>query len=347
MKLKITELIENLLVGCSSLCAPEDARVITNSIVECCLTKDARMNPLKGALDDLEEATRNPSRFTVLTETSGVCLLDFCGTSPLPLLPELHRRIKSMAEANGIGAIALKNTFGIHQLSMWVEPLVADLHGVAFFAWNGGSYTTAPFGSMEPFFGTNPIAYAIPTLGHAIVCDMATSEIPFLSLTNALKSGADLSIPAGVNEKGEITSVAKEIYNPEEDGPVRLLPMGLGYKGSAIMLLLEILTGAMIGSKMGREATDEKFIPEEFGGWLIYLKIGTFTDTSSFLKSVTTLCDQIRKSQRMDGVDKITIPGDGSYERKADLMRDGEIEIDEATYARLISFGSAKEGVHD
>jgi LDH2 family malate/lactate/ureidoglycolate dehydrogenase len=206
---------------------------------------------------------------------------------------------------------------------------------VAIFIWNGGSYTVAPFGSKEPFFGTNPISFGIPTDSDPILCDMSTSEVPFMNLMRALKSKSDLNVVAGLNEDGNFTKVATEIFDIANDGPVRLLPMGLGYKGAAIMLLLEVLTGGLIGAKMGREATDTKFIPEEFGGWLLACDFRRFTNAEEFCRRTGGLASQIRRSSPASGVGRILLPGDRAHARYHAAIASGVMHLEDATERKL------------
>lgn len=339
MKHKIPE-IHNLLVsGWSRVVPAEDAQYVATATMTAAVSKDSRMNPIRECITDLKASLSRPPHYHVIVESDSCNVLDFDGTSPFGLMPQLHRILKAGAKRAGVSCLALRNTAGIHQLSTWVEPFSHTQEHVALFMWNGGSYTVSPFGSKDPFFGTNPIAYMIPTLEKPIVCDMATSEVPFLSLMTAIRAGKDLSADAGLNAVGQKTRISKEIYDIDNDGPVRLLPMGLGYKGSALMLLIEILTGALIGAKMGREATDTKFIPEEFGGWFFVWDISMFGNPETFRQRVSSLANQIRTAPRAEGLDSITLPGDRSWNAAERTMKLGEIEVSPEDLSELRALG--------
>jgi len=341
MKIAITELTRHLHLAWMRVVSSQDAVYATDAIVYAVLSKDKRMNPLREALDDITSSISIPPQFRCSSDKSTSRVLDFGGSCPFGKMRELHDWSRTTAQKFGISAQALRNTSGIHTLSSWVEPLLRGKDIIALFAWNGGSYTVAPFGSREPFFGTNPIAYAIPTDDGSILCDMATSEVPFMSLRQALRTGETFPQEVGLNENGTRTAVPSEIYDVETDSPVRLLPMGFGYKGSAIMLAIEILTGALIDAKMGREATDVRFVPEEFGGWLIAFDIASFSDPVAFRSRVGALKRQIKMSSMAVGTESITLPGDRSDASYKANVAVGTIEIPDADWDRLKDLAKA------
>jgi LDH2 family malate/lactate/ureidoglycolate dehydrogenase len=108
--------------------------------------------------------------------------------------------------------------------------------------------------------------------------------------------------------------------------------MGNNYKGSAIMLLLEILTGSLINSSMGRTA-DQASFPYGFGGMLICIDINSFTDIDKFKKETSLMLNQIRDSKPADGFNEVILPGDGSIKRMN--LANEEVEIDDVFYNRL------------
>ncbi len=337
IQIPISEIKIHLIAAFSRVTSAKDSEYIANAVLFAIAAKDDRMNPLREALDDLDATLKNPSSVDVVRDFGSCRVLDFGGTSPFPLMPKLHEEMASMARKHGFAAVAWRNTAGVHQLSTWIEPLCRHHDVVAICLWNGGSFTVAPFGSKEPFFGTNPIAYGIPSSGDPLLCDMSTSEVPFLSLMSALRGNRNLDRVAGLNPQGELTSNAKEIYDPAGDGPVRLLPMGLGYKGSALMLLIEVITGALIGAKMGREATDSTFIPQEFGGWFLIWDTAAFGSKEEFKRRTAILAEQIRSSAPAKGVEQIRLPGDQANASVRAAAAAGKVRVDDADFARLKS----------
>jgi ureidoglycolate dehydrogenase (NAD+) len=313
----------------------ENAEYISNAVVRAALQKDDRLNPIAGTVKDLASFASSDRRsMTKVSAHAASAVYDLNGCPGIAFMRAIQSEAEAMAREHGISAIGLRNSSGIHELSSWVE-LPPARGFIAIFAWNGGSYTTVPYGGREPFFGTNPIAYGIPTQGDPIILDMSTSEIPFVSLNAALRGGHAIPAGSGLDPDGKVTTDPNEVYKPSVNEDVRLLPMGGGYKGSAIMLLMEVLTGALVGAKMSREATDDPWIPEEFGGLYICIDPSRFTAPDQFLSSVTGMIEAIRGSRPADGFGRVVVPGDGSRARERDARARGSLEVPEDVIEKL------------
>jgi LDH2 family malate/lactate/ureidoglycolate dehydrogenase len=335
MNIAINELRMLLAQAWSATASRPEAEYIADAVIYATLTKDSRMRPVHEAVSDLKSALAQRPHSTVVQDFGPCLLLDFGGTSPLAHMQQIHDQLRRRSAQFGIATCALRNTAGIHQLSTWIEPLSRSQDMIALFMWNGGSYTVAPFGSRDPFFGTNPIAYAIPTDTEPIICDMATSEIPFMSLMAAMRGEMSLPGLAGLDSHGRKTSAPREIYDMASDGPVRLLPMGGGYKGSALMLLIEVMTGALIGAKMGREATDSSFVPQEFGGWLVVVRVDSFGDAAEFRRRVGALAKSIRESTPAANNGAVVLPGDRAHAEYQRAVATGTVDVDAEDLAYL------------
>lgn len=114
-----------------------------------------------------------------------------------------------------------------------------------------------PYGGTDGFFGTNPVFYAIPTNDEPILADMATSEIPFFEYSRAKKEGKKLPRIGRVMADGIPTD---DPENGTEEHEARLLPMGGGYKGYAVNLLIEVMTGNLVRSFSGGAAKSKELL---------------------------------------------------------------------------------------
>lgn len=343
MKIAVDEVRRLLSQAFGAFQSAGDADFTASIVVETALRKDDRVNPIAEAVADLEKfEARGRPHLSVLTDSPAVIVADLNGAPGACYMSVILGEVQRRASELGVGVYGFRNTGGVHGLSPWVLPLArAGVFGI--FAWNGGSYTTVPFGSTEPFFGTNPLAYAIPMEnGEPVVADFATSQIPFMNLRRAHQSGIELPPDAGMDPEGQPTTSAAVVYGSSTDGFARLRPMGGGPKGSALMLLVEVLTGALVGAKMGRAATDDPFIPEEFGGLLIGLSLERFGVADTFRQEAQRLADDIRNSKPARGVNRVQLPGDGERERQMKRLEDGSLELDDALLDRLRKLASRR-----
>src|SRR3990167_4109507 len=121
--------------------------------------------------------------------------------------------LSSMIEGNGnpgmlVGSlacdevirIAKENDFGIvgtrgshtssGSLTYYLEKIAKEnLIGIVMAE---SSTSTPPFGGIEPLFGTNPIAFGIPSSPRPVIFDMGTTAITFGELLNAKTLGKSI-----------------------------------------------------------------------------------------------------------------------------------------------------------
>ena len=173
---------------------------------------------------------------------------------------------------------------------------------------------------------TNPLAYAIPTADNPMVLDMATTEIPFFDIKSAKEKGIPLQNNVAVDRHGKLTTVAEEALSDE--GVANLLPIGGGFKGYGISLLIEVLTGALVQSLLSTGQTPG-WHPPEYGCLVLALDIASFTDKAAFKTAVSDMCRKLRAQTPADGVDRIAIPGDRGHGKVKRAHKTGRIEIED------------------
>lgn len=89
---------------------------------------------------------------------------------------------------------------GIYNMHSYLMPgtyarLAAENNVVGFIFNYGGWPRLAPTGSIDPFWGTNPIAIGIPSKDFPIVIDMATSDYNMMKIRLAIKLGQKIPSP--------------------------------------------------------------------------------------------------------------------------------------------------------
>lgn len=151
------------------------------------------------------------------------------------------------AQLQGLAALALINVH--HFAALWVEVEAIAREGLVAFAFTSYTPSVAPAGSAQPFFGTNPMAFAWPRRdAPPMVFDQASAAMAKGEVMIAAREGHELPPGVGLNATGEPTTDPKAIL----DGGT-MLPFG-GYKGSAIAMMIELLAGGLIGQGFSFEA---------------------------------------------------------------------------------------------
>ena len=213
------------------------------------------------------------------------------------------------AKKNGI---ALTGIYNMHTYLMpgTFARMAANNDMIALIFNTGGKPRIAPFGSIDPIFGTNPIAVGIPTNGLPIVLDMATSERAMGEVRIAKSLGRKLESNWALDKDGHPTN------DPEKASEGAVLPFG-GYKGSSIAFIVQALT-----SPLGNMIKDENGKPGR-GFLFIVIDPAIFTDIKSFKVGIDEIIDEVKNARKKEGVDEIFYPGERSERLKQENLKKG------------------------
>jgi len=244
------------------------------------------------------------------------------------------------AREHGVGIVCLFRSGHVGRLADYVELAVEQgMIGIALASVGGGS--VAAYGGMEPFAGTNPIAFGVPARGgEHIVLDFATAAMSMGELRRKVSKGE--AIPPGVmlDGQGHPTTEFKAFLGPPRGV---ILPFG-GYKGSGLHLMAEILGGILSGNGLGREWWDRGG-PAINGVFLEAISVEEFQPTDVFMDKVDELAALFKSTRAAPGFDEIFLPGERSRRRAEKHLREG-IEIDGAAWAQLAQCAS-ELGIQD
>lgn len=239
--------------------------------------------------------------------------------------PAMHLGVDlgvARAREHGIAGIAVTRTGHIGRLGEYAQKAAAAgmvaLMGTSN-ARHGGH--VVPFGGAERVFSTNPLAAAVPAAAHPpFVMDFATTVVAAGKLE--LTADPDAPIPEGwaVDREGRPAATARQYL----DGGA-MLPVG-GHKGYALMLLIELLAGALTGAGVtGRPAV----VPSGalgFGGnstFLVVLDPSAFTERQRFLSDVDALFSRLHGVRPAPGFRKVIVPGEPEAEQRRKRSTEG------------------------
>ncbi len=158
------------------------------------------------------------------------------------------KKLIEAAQKFGIAGLAIQRCH--HFAALWPE--VEQISDQGLVGLTSVSYMpgVAPSGGATALFGTNPIAFSWPRPGNnPIVFDMATASMAKGEIQIAARDGHSVPLGTGLSASGELTTDASEI-----DKGV-LLPFG-GHKGSVIALMVELLSGPLVGETFSYETKE-------------------------------------------------------------------------------------------
>ncbi len=330
--INIEEVRQLLASAAGKFVSKDEAACFSDLYLEAHFRKYPRMNPIQEALDDIKVWKNADDRnIAVDVDKAGVLLFDFKGLAPALKIKSIHDALEEKARACGIAAAGFRNSSGVVTLNLWSDGLARrDMVGISMF--NGGVGCCVPHNGTQGFFGTTPMAYAIPTADQPIVLDMATTEIPFFEIAAARKQGLPLKAGAAVDQDGRPTTDAAKAFG--ENDVCNLLPMGGGFKGYGLVMLIEVLTGSLIRSYTSAQQTPG-WNPTEYGGLVMAIDIASLTDIDRFKSEVADMCAAIHSQAPAVGKEAVAVPGDRGHAKKAAVLKSDEMEISDTTYQGL------------
>ena len=215
------------------------------------------------------------------------------------------------AKEYGSAIVSIFNSHHCGALSVQVEKIAKqDLIGVMMA---NTPKAIAPWGGKDPFFGTNPIAFAVPRITNdPLVIDLSLSKVARGKIMHAKK--VNTKIPEG----WALDSSGKPTTDPDQALKGSMLPIGEA-KGSALALMVEILAATFSGGRPSNEASsflDPDGDPPGVGQFLMFIDPGK--DNGSFFNRLEKLLINI------DEIDGVRLPGN---RRNNDIQKSKDLGL--------------------
>jgi LDH2 family malate/lactate/ureidoglycolate dehydrogenase len=197
-------------------------------------------------------------------------------------------------------------------------PLAHDMIGLYLAVGNANHLP--PWGGLDMLLSTNPISIAVPAGEEpAIVLDMATTVAAYGKVKTKAQRGERMPEGWMMDRQG------RPLTDPGRANEGFLLPIG-GYKGYGLALLFGLLAGTLNGAAMGKDVVDfnaDDTTPTNTGHAIVAINVDAFQPVAEFKSRVDALIHDLRSSQRLPGVERIRLPGEGSHAARADRMKNG------------------------
>ena len=263
----------------------------------------------------------------VIKDTQALFALDAKGASGNVIGKRAADEAIKRAKTEGVGTVLIRD------MDSWLWPgaiaeYIAEQGYMAVVVNSGGGTSVAPPGGFDPTLGTNPIAYGIPTADEPLVVDLATAKHAWGQVRLANKYGTPLPPDAFYNEKGEITREGKEAYSVKAFGD---------YKGYALALMIEVMTGSLVGVPMMIESTAGSTFAGKLprrGAAITAFDPANMVDPEEFKKENSELLAKIQKSRALPN-EEIRIPGVEAGKRKAASEADETLDIPDELWEEI------------
>ncbi len=168
---------------------------------------------------------------------AGSILVEGDGGVTMPAFDLAFPALIDAAKTTGMAALAIHNTFTCGVVGYFVERIAVQ--GMLGQAYANSPAMMAPWGGSLPFFGTNPIALAVPVKDQSpLIIDQSTSSTAFVNIRQAARENKPLPAGFALDKNGQPTTDANEAL----EGTIA--PAG-GYKGANMAMLVDIMAGGL------------------------------------------------------------------------------------------------------
>jgi L-2-hydroxycarboxylate dehydrogenase (NAD+) len=245
--------------------------------------------------------------------------------APAPLVcQQAVDTVIQKAKEHSFGMVGVNNTFcSSAALAYYVDRIAQeDLIGIAMTRSAG---SVAPFGSSDPLFGTNPMAFAFPTNEEPIMFDMATSPMTWTGLILAKARGDQ--IPEGIAIDGE----GNPTTDPAEAIKGAMFPFDHGYKGSGLGMVVEVMAGPLAASAY----CDYKTYDKDYGNLFMAIDPELLVDVADFKAQCSDMAKIIKASRKQKGIDEIRLPGERARAAYKEAQASGMVEVDDTVLREL------------
>ncbi|MDN4608330.1 ureidoglycolate dehydrogenase [Sporosarcina highlanderae] len=234
-----------------------------------------------------------------------------------------------MAKESGVAIVGVKNISHSGAISYFTNQAAnADLIG---FSVCQSDPMVVPFGGAEPYYGTNPIAFAAPSSdGRMITLDMATTVQAWGKILHARSKNESIPNTWAVDSNGEATTDPLKVN--------ALLPIS-GPKGYGLAMMVDVLSGILLGLPFGNKVSSMYEDLSEYrklGQLHIVINPAFFTALTGFKNDITQTMEDLNHIKPAPGFSKVLYPGQNNDVVIEDYKENG-IEIVDDIYEYLKS----------
>lgn len=228
-----------------------------------------------------------------------------------------------LAERNGIGCVALKNTN--HWMRGGSYGWQAAEAGFIGICVTNATATTVPWGGTTATLGNNPLVIAIPREEGHVVLDMAVSQYSYGKVLQYKSFNQPLPFAGGYDKDSVLTTDSAAVAES-----MRLLPIGF-WKGSGLSMVLDLLVSALSEGRSVKHMTEEK-TEAGVSQLFIAIKPGNTDQVDHIVNEIIAFT----KSSPPAKVDEpVLYPGENTLNTRAKSLEDGVL-VDEKIWEEVM-----------
>lgn len=235
----------------------------------------------------------------------------------------------SMAKESGVAVVGIRKMSHSGALSFYVKKAAKE--NLIALCMCQSDPMVVPFGGTDNYFGTNPIAIGAPRKRvEPIVFDMATTVQAWGEILDARSKNQQIPETWAVDEKGQPTTNPHDVHG--------LLPIS-GPKGFGFMMMVDILSGMLLGLPFGKHVSSmytDLTKGRDLGQIFILIDSQRFTDFDTFKENIETMVEELHDIPAAEGFKQVYYPGEINQLNFENYMQNG-IPIEKNIYEYLKS----------
>lgn len=223
------------------------------------------------------------------------------------------------AAKTGVSIVSIRRVQHIACLAAYLEEITRKGLVPLILASTPGERSVSAFGGITRIFSPDPLAIGVPTSSQPILIDTTMAMVAEGKVKQALVEGTRLPLRVLKDDKGDLSDDPASYWS-EPAGS--LMPVGgaeQGFKGTSLLILIEVLTMALNGYGRIDGAQDG----ESNSVFVQVLDPAAFGGRERFAAEADNLVHAIRSSRVRPGDPQARVPGDRALRAKARQLAEG------------------------
>ncbi|MBM6615226.1 ureidoglycolate dehydrogenase [Desemzia sp. RIT804] len=234
-----------------------------------------------------------------------------------------------MAKETGVSVVGIRHMSHSGALGYFTE--LAARNQMIGISMCQSDPMVVPYGGAEAYYGTNPIAFSAPANnGEVITFDMATSVQAWGKILDKRSRAESIPDNWGVDKEGKPTTDPYKVN--------ALLPIA-GPKGYGLMMMVDILSGILLGLPFGKHVSsmyEDLSKGRDLGQLHIVIDPSFFTNIQRFTETVSQSMEELQGVKPAESFEKVYYPGEIMKLKREEYLENG-IELVDNIYDYLIS----------
>lgn len=248
------------------------------------------------------------------------------GPGQVVALEATQEAIDAAAQAGcGFVSVTNSNHFGV---ASYFTHYAAEQGYIGLCMTHAGQ-NVVPFGGVDPYFGTNPLAISFPRENNEPVSiDMSTSWKSKSRITLAEERGESIPEEWALNSSGAPTTDPSDVH--------ALRPLG-GPKGYGLAFAVEAFCGILGGTVFGDDVPSSYEgldTPQQLSHFIGVIDVEAFAEFDDYAQRMETMIEELRATRTANDVNSVLLPGEPELQLKAEQRNSG-IRFTEEDWKKL------------